>query len=139
MLHAYISAADRRIINYLEDDTCRAGMTLQEGDWATLEKIMTHLEGLLRENVTTPELRRRFFGQKQQEDESLTHFAVALQNIWKCLKKRDACDCANITDLDHLLRDQFIVGLKAGPVRRALQERIRAQPTISLHDVVVVA
>lgn len=45
--------------------------------------------------------------------------------------------CADITDLDHPLRDQFVVGLKAGPVRRTLQEQIREHPTISFHDVVI--
>lgn len=44
---------------------------------------------------------------------------------------------AAVTDSDHLLRDQFVVGLKAGPVRKALQKQIRAQPDISFHDIVV--
>lgn len=100
---------------------------------------MTHLEGLFRKNVTVLELRRRFFVWRQQEEESLAHFAVALQNLWKWLEKRNACSCANITNSDHLLRNQFLLGLKASPVRRALQERIRVQPAISFHNVVVEA
>lgn len=68
------------------------------------------MEGLFGENITFPELRWRFFVRRQQEDESLTHFAVAL---WKLLKKCDVRGCANITKLDHLLKDQLVVGMKA--------------------------
>lgn len=35
------------------------------------------------------ELRSRFFNHRQLENESLTHFAIALQKIWKRLEKKD--------------------------------------------------
>lgn len=70
------------------------------------------------------ELRRRFFVQRRREKERL-------------LGKREARGCAAFTNLDRLLRGQFLVGLKAGQVRRALQEQIRTQPAISFHNVVV--
>lgn len=50
---------------------------------------MALLEGLFRENVIFLELRQRFFVCRPQADESLTHFAVALQNQWKSLEKKD--------------------------------------------------
>lgn len=53
-------------------------MVLPEADRSYLEQIVVHLEGLFRENITVPELRQRFFLYRQQEDESLTHFVVAL-------------------------------------------------------------
>lgn len=113
-------------INFLEDDACRVVMELPEEDWASLKQFVTCLEGLFGENVTIPELRRRFFVHRQQEDKSLTHFAVALQNLWKHREKKDVSSCANITTSDYLPRDLFVVGMKAGSVRRALQERIKA-------------
>lgn len=54
-------------INYLEDDAHRAMMTLPEEDWASLHKIVVSLEGLFGENVRVPELRWRFFVQRQQD------------------------------------------------------------------------
>lgn len=67
--------------------------------------------------MTVLELRSRFFVQRYQEDESLMHFVFS----------------------NHILRGQFVSELKEGPVKRALQERIKVQPAISLHDIVVVA
>lgn len=49
-------------------------------DRASLEQILAGHEGLFGENVTIPELRRRSYVLWQQEDQSLTHFVVALQN-----------------------------------------------------------
>lgn len=61
---------------------------------------------------------------------------MALQHLWKQLEKQDACGCAEIADLGHILRGQFVVGMKAGPARRAMQERIRVQPDIFFNDIV---
>lgn len=72
-----------------------------------------------------PELRQRLFLRKQQENESLTDYAVAMQNLWRLLEKRDVWGCADITTSEHILLDQFIIGLKAGLVRRALQKKLR--------------
>lgn len=44
---------------------------------------------------------------------------------------------SDITDSDHLLRDQFIVCLKAGFVQRALQEKINTEPTPSFYNAMV--
>lgn len=60
-----------------------------------------------------------------------------MQNLWRRLEKKDILDCANNADLDHILRDQFITALKADPVLRALQEKVRVQPTTSCHVAVV--
>lgn len=89
----------------------------------------------VRRQCGIPELRWKFFIRGQQEDESLTQFMVALQNLWKHLEKKDVHSC--ITTLDKLLRDQFVVGMKAGPVKRALQERVKAQCTFSFNNIVV--
>lgn len=75
----------------------------------------------------------RFFLSKQQEDKSLTHYEVAIQNLWRHLEKRDV-GCADITDSEHILRDQFITVLKASSVWRALQEKVKAQPTSSFDN-----
>lgn len=79
-------------------------MALPEEDQTTLEQLVEHLEGLFRENVMVPELRRRFFVQRQQKDKSHIKFAVALQHLWKRLEKKDACSCAEIVDSGHILR-----------------------------------
>lgn len=68
-------------INSLKDDTQLVLMALPEEDRVRLERIMTHLEGLFRENMTVPKLRCRFFVRRQQQDRSLTHFAVVLQHL----------------------------------------------------------
>lgn len=67
--------------------------------------------------ILLPELRQRFLLRKQQEDENLPHFAVAMQNLWRLQEKRYMRDCINITDTDHIVKDQFIAGLKSGPIR----------------------
>lgn len=54
-----------------------------------------------------------------------------MQNHWMCLEKRDVSGCTNITDSDHILRDQLNNGLKAGPVLKALQGKVKAQLTTS--------
>lgn len=115
----------------VEDDAHWGVMALLEEDQTILEQIVTLTEGLFKKKMMVPE------PTGQQEDESLTHFAVALQNLWKQQEQRDAHGCAIITNSKLLPRDQFMEGLESGPVRRALQKRIRAQPTISFLDVVM--
>lgn len=95
---------------------------------------MSHLESLFGEKLPLPELWPRFFLRKRK---SLTHYAVAMQNLWRRLEKRNISSCASITDSDHILRDQIITSMKAGPVQRALQENVKVQPTISFHNAVV--
>lgn len=70
-------------INSLKDSVHKAMMVLPEKRLGNPRRIVTCLEGQLGEYVMIPELRRRFFIQRQQEDGSLTHFAVAQQNLWK--------------------------------------------------------
>lgn len=58
---------------------------------------------------------------------------VAIQNLWRLLEKKDVHGCADITDSDHILKDQFINGLKANPVWRTLQDNFEAMSTTSFH------
>lgn len=68
-------------INSLVDDAHQAVMVLLKDKGVSLEQIMAWLEGLFGENVTLNEFRCRFFISRQQEDECLTQFDVALQKL----------------------------------------------------------
>lgn len=60
-----------------------------------------------------------------------------MQNLCGHLEKRDVGVSADISDSDHISRNQFIAGLKAGSVQRALQVKVKAQATTSFYNVVV--
>lgn len=106
----------------LENAACLYQVPAQlSTELAIISLEVAWLKGLFGENVTIPKLRPRFFVRRQQENKSLPHLMVALQSLWRCLEKRDVCGCVTITASDLLWRDQFVEGMKAGPVRRALQ------------------
>lgn len=94
-------------INALEAGARHTVLQLPEEERATLEQIMSHLEGLSGEKTPLMELRQRFFVRKQQEDVNLTLYVVAMQNLWRCLEKKDLCGCADLTGSDHISRNQF--------------------------------
>lgn len=84
--------------------------------------------------MTVPKLRRMFFS---SADSKSTKSSPTLQNLWKRLEKKDVHGCVDISASDKLLQDQFVVGIKATPVRSALQEWVKVQPSVTFNDIIV--
>lgn len=111
-------------------------MALLEEDQATLEQIITHLEGLFGENGMVPELRQILCPETAGGWQSHALCGGTPVSLEMTGRRRmhgivqkswiQATNCEG----------QFLAELKAGPVRSTLQEGIREQPNIS-HEIVV--
>lgn len=96
------------------------------------EKILEILQELYGCPQSYVALQEAFFSRKQQEEESLLEFSIALMTLMDKVKRRAP---EGIINADVLLRDQFVEYVREGALRRALKSFIRIKPLATLIEV----
>lgn len=122
-------------INALEGEARRAVMVLPEKDRDSRTAIVLRLESLYGQSTPIAELRRRLYTRSQHDQETMSQYAVALQEIWCQLEKQMAPTGTGISNPDQLIRDQFLFGVRSSSIKRALRDRVRADDTVKFVDI----
>lgn len=120
------------LVGSLDGDARREVLALEEEDRDTTKKIFDLLTALYGDNTPIAALRAQFFNCKQEPRQSLRSFALHLRELFCRLKSRDE---TGLEEGDILLRDQFILGLRDGPVRQELRKQVRRTPTLTFEVV----
>lgn len=72
------------------------------------------------------EAQKSFFQRRQRDGESLREFSHALMALLEVVKRKDP---RGVTNPDHLIRDQFVEGVKDNMLRRELKCLVRLDST----------
>lgn len=130
----HLSTADQAFFLYdhLEGDAKEEIRYRPKADRENPEKIIEILQELYGCPQSYVALQEAFFSRKQQEEESLLEFSIALMALMEKVKRRAP---QGLFNTDVLLRDQFVEHVRDGGLRRELKRAIRRQPTATLIDV----
>lgn len=93
--------------------------------WALLEDIFD-------QPVPLAVARSRFFQCHQGSEEALGEYQLRLREVHARWRAREPGD-AGLDDA--MLRDQFLLGLRRGPVKQELQRQVRCQPALTFLEV----
>lgn len=118
------------LINNLEGEARREVLALPVAQRATVQTILSFLEGIYGDTTPLASLRSKFFTRKQRAEENVRQFALVLQELSNRLTAR-----GDKTTEGHILRDQFISGLLDGGLRRELRGMVRASVNLSFADI----
>lgn len=105
-------------------------MTLEKGCRDTPKKIFDVLLTLYDDNTHASILKTQFFNFRQEPQQSLRAFSLCLRKLFSRLKQKDNTG---------LLRDQFIMGLREGPIHQELHRLVRKTPALSFDEVKIEA
>lgn len=94
------------------------------------EKIFTILKENFRCSKTLNTLYRQFYHRRQQESESVREYSHVLMELMEQIKDRDD----NLDNGDHVLRDQFVEGLRDDKLQGDLLDKISANGTLTFRD-----
>lgn len=120
------------VLGLLEGEAKREILTLERTNRNTPRKIFDVLSALYGDNTHASTLRAQFFNCRQETHQSLRSFSLRLRELFSRLKQKDP------TGLEQgyvLLRDQFIMGLKEGPINQELRRQVRKTPRVSFDEV----
>lgn len=120
------------VMGFLDGDARREVLALEERDRDTTRKIFDLLAGLYGDITPIAALRAQFFNCRQEPRQSLRSFALHLRELFCRLKSRDE---TGLEEGDILLRDQFVMGLRDGPIRQELRKQVRRTPILSFEAV----
>lgn len=120
------------IMGFLDGEAKREVLTLDKTGRNTPRKIFAVLSTLYGDTTHVSVLRAQFFNCRQEPNQSLRSFSLRLRELFLRLKRKDD---AGLEHIDILLRDQFIMGLREGPIRQELRRQVRKQPALSFDEV----
>ena len=107
-------------------------MAVAGGERDTAEKIFDVLVKLYGDNRPTAALRAQFFNCRYGPKQSLRSFSLQVRELFSRLQSRTD---AGLGGGGNLARDQFLFGLRDGPVRQALKLQLRQNPEMAFEDV----
>ncbi|XP_041939766.1 uncharacterized protein LOC121700694 [Alosa sapidissima] len=110
------------VFSTLDGDARREAALLSDADRRNGERVITALEKIFGDTASNAQRRGEFYKCRQAADERTSSFSLRLR---ECYAKWRAVDGEAHMDEDALLRDQFILGLRAGSVRQELQRLLR--------------
>ena len=119
------------VLGLLDGEAKREILTLEKACRDTPQKIFDVLTALYGDNVHVSTLRTQFFNCRQGPQQTLRSFSLCLRELFSRLKQRE--DVA-LGEGDILLRDQFIMGLREGPIRQELRRQVRNKPRLSFDE-----
>lgn len=130
----HLSTADQAffLFDHLEGEAreeIKYRTSAERNDPAKILAILRELYGCTESYVT---LQHAFFSRKQQEEETLLQFSLALMALMEPVKQ-NAPD--GLLNADILLRDQFVEHVLDSALRRELKQYVRGHPTATLLDV----
>ena len=120
------------VLGLLEGEAKREILTLDRTDRNNPRKIFEVLSELYGDNTHASTLRAQFFNCRQEPNQSLRSFSLRLRELFSRLKQKDE---TGLEQGDVLLRDQFIMGLKEGPIRQELRRQVRKTPRVTFDEV----
>lgn len=116
------------ILGSLEGEAKREILAVEEAGRDTPKKIFDLLKGLYGDSTPVAVVRAQFFNCRQGPKQSIRAFSLQLREIFSRLKRRGG---AELGDADALMRDQFLMGLRDGPIRQTLKAQSRRDPALT--------
>lgn len=116
------------VLGSLEGEAKREVLAAPEAVRATAQVIFEFLSGLYGDSTPVATLRAQFFSSQQGPQQTLRAYSLKLREQFSQLKGRQD---HGLGEGDVLLRDQFVLGLRAGPVRQAVRLQLRRDPTMT--------
>ncbi|XP_077117068.1 uncharacterized protein LOC143773546 [Ranitomeya variabilis] len=102
---------------------------------STLKELVKFLEEIYGETASAGHLRAKFFSKLQREEEGISQYATALQEVFEEVQRKEADGLGGMGSKDRILREQFILGLHSTSLRQALSARVRADPALTFRQV----
>ncbi|KAL2096391.1 hypothetical protein ACEWY4_008539 [Coilia grayii] len=87
-----------------------------------------HRQNLYGDKTPIAALRAQFFNCRQGHTQSIRSFALQLRELFVRLRNRDDHGLGNE---DALMWDQFLLGLRDGPMRQCLKTQLRRDPALT--------
>lgn len=115
------------VLSSLEGEAKREVLAAPEGNRNTAKAVFDLLTELYGDNTPVAALRAKFFNCRQSANQSLHSFSLQVRELFVRLKKRDS---TGLGAEDLLMRDQFVMGLRDGPIRQNLRQQIRQNPDL---------
>lgn len=130
----HLSVADQAffLFDHLEGearDEIRYRSDIERGD---PEKIIQALKELYGCSLSHVALQQAFFSRRQQEEETLLEFSIALMGLLEKVKQQSP---HAIPNAETLLRDQFVEHVIDISLRRELKQLVRRHPSSTLLEV----
>ncbi len=119
------------ILNSLEGEARREVQAAPEATRATAQDVFDFLPGQYGDATPVAVLRTQFFNCKRGPRQTLRAFALRLREQFTRLKRRRD---HGLGGEETLLRDQFLLGLREGPVRQSLRVQLRRDPELMFED-----
>lgn len=116
------------VLGSLEGEAKREVQAAPRAARANAKAAFDYLTELYGDATLVAALRAQFFNFRQGPRQSLHAYSLRLREQYTLLKER--CD-HGLGDEDTLLRDQFLLGLRDGPIRQSLRLQLRQDPTLS--------
>lgn len=120
------------ILGVLEGEAKREILAVASEERDTPEKVFTLLQELYGDSTPVAVLRAQFFNYRQEARQSIRAFSLRLRELFSRLDRRDAIGLAGG---DMLLRDQFVMGLREGPIQQELRAQVRRNRRLTFEDV----
>lgn len=112
------------VLTALEGEAKQEVQLLSTGDRNTGRKILDFLQELYSKPATKAQLRSNFYNCRQRADENVKAFILRLREMFSKWSEHEA---GVMGDRDNLLLDQFLIGLRKGPVRQELNRLMRRE------------
>lgn len=119
------------ILNSLEGEARREVQAAPAVTRTTAQAIFDFLSGQYGDATPVAILRTQFFNCKQGLRQTIRAFTLQLREQFTRLKGRQD---HGLGGEEGLLRDQFLLGLREGPVRQSLRIQLRRNPDLSFED-----
>lgn len=119
------------VLGSLEGEAKREVLAAPSTARATAKAIFDFLTGLYGDTTPVAALRAQFFNFRQGPRQALRAYALRLREQFVRLKGRPD---HGLGDGDSLLRDQFVLGLRDGPIRQSIKLQLRRDPALTFED-----
>ena len=119
------------VLNSLEGEARREVQAAPEANRTTAQAIFEFLTGQYGDTTPVAVLRTQFFNCRQGPRQNVRAFTLQLREQFSRLKGRQD---HGLGDEEVLLRDQFLLGLREGPVRQSLRVQLRREPDLTFEE-----
>lgn len=119
------------VLNSLEGEARREVQAAPEATRITVQAIFDFLTGQYGDTTPVAVLRTQFFNCRQGPRQTIRPFTLQLREQFTRLRGRQD---HGLGDEETLLRDQFLLGLREGPVRQSLRVQLRRTPDLTFEE-----
>lgn len=119
------------VLGSLEGEAKREVLAAPGAARATAKAIFDFLAELYGDTTPVAALRAQFFNFRQGPRQTLRAYSLKLREQFVRLKGRPD---HGLGDGDSLLRDQFVLGLRDGPIRQSIKLQLRRDPALTFES-----